>query len=159
MNVSRDLFPWSVIIPHLEQQSTRAHEAILAEHAASLIKLWQDTTRAFGAFNETKISMLTEGVGLMLSKLAGATRAREMVLQALEAARLESTPGSPFWRDHMLLAGMCLVDKETSEIVFGSVGASDDDQFRLRWIKECTILTGFRGEISVLDNTTPLAVS
>lgn len=168
MAVSRDIFPWSVIISHLEQQTRLAHEAEKAEHAASLIQLWEEMTcGVYCLTNPTKITYFTQNVANMLLKLVGGTTAREMVLRRLYEEKPSSNsglPGGRVWRLYMLLAGCCVTSSKNRLTVFGSEpstalwGRRLTDEFGLlghNWIWECLIFSGVVGKISIPDDNSP----
>ncbi len=168
--MSRELFPWSIIIPHLEQQSRRAHQAQLAEHAASLIDMWQQMTYSscYNFIESFQISFFTPQFGQKLRALLGPTAARELVLQSMESEKTKeyigldnSTAwhsGGQAWRYYMLLAGYCVVDhaperSEPPTPLWRGRLQDEDGRFGRNWERECTIHTGLTGLISQPDDS------
>lgn len=172
MNVSREVFPWSIIVPQLERNLKLAQDAENVKHAESLLGLWRRTTfsTVYCFTDGSKISFFTGSVGAMLARLVGSSTAREMVLQALDADKGLQYVGFDFpaswqaggegWRYYMLLAGTCVTNNDPT--VFGDsrpVSAlwshrlmNEDGRFGRNWERECTIFTGLTGRVSVPDD-------
>lgn len=170
MQVSRDVLPWSVILPHLQQQCSDAAKAEqAAEQARKMLKMWKDLTYAtvFTIDEYHPRNLFSAHVGHMLSSLLGHCEARKLVLQTLQEEASKEylgmspqqwQPGGRGWRLFMLLAGEC-IEKDAKRFkhlqptatVWKNRLADGLGRYGTRWGIECLIETGRKGEASVPD--------